>query len=339
MNKNEILKSINDLSNNTMFALSLTSRELFHSNFWAWLIRKYPQVFTKVFYSDYNGIDEVEVLREKYNFDLLLKINEKYIIIENKFKSMPDKNQLDRYIEKANKQGWDNELVLVSYMPPSFPLKNFISYNDLYSHLSNIDLSDMQIQDKAIIENYIECIRLLTKLQKSDIFNTETLSEFWSKYNDKKLKKELKEINFGLTIQKIFMGKLVNFINKQTNRTSYISTGSSHVVYADFYGSNPEAFITLCCNGEYRYMFKINKDDTHNQKEDLIKFCDEKYGQFLSDKKCVTKRKNYNCFMGKECAWIYKKKNVEPNTSFNELANIINKDLIELDNMYKKYTK
>ena len=43
--------------------------------------------------------------------------------------------------------------------------------------------------------------------------------------------------------------------------------------------------------------------------------------------------------MGKECAWIYKKKNVVPNTSFNELANIINKDLIELDNMYKKYTK
>lgn len=328
-----IIDTLNNLNENAMFRLSLTSKELFHSNFWAWLIKKYPLKFTSIFYSKYDGHTIPQVLREKYNFDLLLIIENKFIIIENKFKSLPDKNQLDRYIEKANKQGWDNELVLVSYMPPSFPLKNFISYNDLYSHLSNIDLSDIQIQDKAIIENYIECIGLLIKLQKSDIFNTEILSEFWNKYNDEKLNEELKEINFGLTIQKIFMGKLVNFINKQTNRTSYISTGSSHVVYADFYGNNPEAFITLCCNGEYRYMFKINKDDTHNQKEDLIKFCDEKYGQFLSDKKCVTKRKNYNCFMGKECAWIYKKKNVEPNTSFNELANIINKDLIELDNM------
>ena len=41
MNKEKLLKIINNLSNNAMFAISLTSRELFHSNFWAWILRKY----------------------------------------------------------------------------------------------------------------------------------------------------------------------------------------------------------------------------------------------------------------------------------------------------------
>lgn len=328
-----IIDTLKELNKNAIFRLSLTSKELFHSNFWAWMIEKYPQKFTGVFYSKYDGYTIPQVFREKYNFDLLLKIDNKFIIIENKFKSLPDRNQLDRYLEKA-KDWSEKELVLISYMPPSFSCssqnEHFLSYDDLYSKLSNINLTDIEFQDKAIIENYIECIGLLTKLQKSEIFDVETLSEFWNKYRDEELQKKLGEINFSLTIQRIFMGKIVNTSIKQTGLTSYISTGSNHVVYADFYGKNPEAFITLCCNGEYRYMFKICKDATHNQKEDLIKLCDEKYGQFLSDKECIKKRKDYNCFMDKDCAWIYKKK-VVSDIPFNELSNIINNELVELD--------
>ena len=64
MNKNEILKTINKLSNNAMFNVSLTSRELFHTNFWAWLLRKYPKVFTPVFYPEYNKKDKIEALQK-----------------------------------------------------------------------------------------------------------------------------------------------------------------------------------------------------------------------------------------------------------------------------------
>lgn len=91
MNKNEILKTINKLSNNAMFNVSLTSRELFHTNFWTWMLRKYPKVFTPVFYPEYNKKDKIEVLREYKNTDLFLKIGDKSIIIENKLKSLPDK--------------------------------------------------------------------------------------------------------------------------------------------------------------------------------------------------------------------------------------------------------
>lgn len=48
-----------------MFSMSLTSKELFHTNFLAWMLRKYPQIFTPVFYSDYNGKDDVTVMIKK----------------------------------------------------------------------------------------------------------------------------------------------------------------------------------------------------------------------------------------------------------------------------------
>ena len=60
MNKNKILKIVDELSNNAMFAMSLTSKELFHSNIWAWMLRKYPKVFTPVFYLEYNKKDKIE---------------------------------------------------------------------------------------------------------------------------------------------------------------------------------------------------------------------------------------------------------------------------------------
>ena len=82
MNKNKILKIVDELSNNAMFAMSLTSKELFHSNIWAWMLRKYPKVFTPVFYPEYNKKDKIEVLREYKNTDLVLeyeKLIAKYI--------------------------------------------------------------------------------------------------------------------------------------------------------------------------------------------------------------------------------------------------------------------
>ena len=103
MNKNEILKTINKLSNNAMFNVSLTSRELFHTNFWAWMLRKYPKVFTPVFYPEYNKKDKIEVLREYKNTDLFLKIGDKSIIIENKLNSLPDKNQLTLFLNLTNR--------------------------------------------------------------------------------------------------------------------------------------------------------------------------------------------------------------------------------------------
>lgn len=44
---------LENLESNPIFRMSLTSKELFHSNFWAWMIEAYPETL-KVFYPDYD---------------------------------------------------------------------------------------------------------------------------------------------------------------------------------------------------------------------------------------------------------------------------------------------
>ncbi len=338
MYKNEFIDILGLLKQNAMFRLSLTSKELFHSNFWAWLIGKYENKFTSVFYPDYDGNSKVKVRREKHNFDLSLEINDKLIIIENKFKSLPNKEQLDEYMKKA--ESWQNkEISLISYMPPTFEMgknQQKITYKELYEKFLKVNLEDINPTDKAIIENYIECIGFLVKLQDCTFDEINNLSEFWKMYNDKEMDEVLDEINFGLVFQKIFLNKLIDRhlkTMKLEDLKFQIMTGNSHIAYVDIRGKNPEAFITLCTNGEYRYMFCIKKQDNLNTKEDLINHCDNKYKKFLSDKGCKQKRVKYNCFMDKECAWIYQKKDIEiiKKLSFDELAKIIEKDLSELE--------
>lgn len=99
--------SIKTLRDNPIFRLSLGSKELFHSNFWEYLLvdadSSLPAV--RAFFGIPKNAD-IKVLREKKNFDLLVYWEEKdkrttCLIIENKVKSLPDAAQLKKYAEKT----------------------------------------------------------------------------------------------------------------------------------------------------------------------------------------------------------------------------------------------
>lgn len=96
--------TVDDLKHNPIFAMSLGSKELFHSNFLEWLLTDETlKDKTKGLRHLLIGSSEQKnfhVYREKYNFDLLIANGEetedelknkeiKYTVIENKFKSMP----------------------------------------------------------------------------------------------------------------------------------------------------------------------------------------------------------------------------------------------------------
>ena len=75
MDNKKLKNIIEDLSNNVMFSLSLSSKELFHSNLWAWLGRKYPKMFTEIFLDEKVELDENSIiLREYKNFDLYVEM-------------------------------------------------------------------------------------------------------------------------------------------------------------------------------------------------------------------------------------------------------------------------
>lgn len=112
--------NISEINNNPMFRLSLGAKELFHSNFLAFLFEQsdLPNLQTSLLDQfDVKGIDienyEIETFRERNNFDLIvwvkpkeLKDEEKFlqnchiIFIENKFKSVPTQEQLNIYDKK-----------------------------------------------------------------------------------------------------------------------------------------------------------------------------------------------------------------------------------------------
>lgn len=121
---------VEKLNNNPIFQLSLSSKELFHSNFLAWLAedkntRGIFNQLMKVWLNDpkweFNE-EEMMVKREYKNFDFCIceKVRnyhkkkegeedqeEKYIpgaiifVLENKFKSLPYKEQLEKYHERV----------------------------------------------------------------------------------------------------------------------------------------------------------------------------------------------------------------------------------------------
>ena len=106
MTKKEIRQRLHQLKESPLFNLSLGSRELFHSNFLYWLGGMYKDevgtLFAR-FISDRSGDCSLEDFpqRERENIDLQFHFkNGTKLIVENKVKSIPYKEQLARYTEE-----------------------------------------------------------------------------------------------------------------------------------------------------------------------------------------------------------------------------------------------
>lgn len=105
---------IKGLKKSPLFNLSLTNKELFHSNFIAWFGKLYPEFFIQLI-SDLlgenkwaDGVDakKMDIRREYNNFDISVFDSEDSkvprLIIENKVKSVPTQAQLKEYEHKIN---------------------------------------------------------------------------------------------------------------------------------------------------------------------------------------------------------------------------------------------
>lgn len=258
---NEKLKNIiKDLSNNVMFSLSLTSKELFHSNLWAWLGRKYPKMFTEIFLDEKVELDENSIiLREYNNFDLYVETKNSIYVFENKCKSMPNKSQLKEYDTKLAKIKEEKEkeikTKLISYFEPigryvwaddNTPSRihdwSIITYNELYNKFKNSFKNNKEIiekNEKIIIEEYIKCLKLLNDLHNSIELNDETtIDEYYSLLDNNEIKELSRKINFEKTLERILVNKLTHYVLDKYEKKDEIDAinidcGRDHVVYSD----------------------------------------------------------------------------------------------------------
>lgn len=266
---NEKLKNIiEDLSNNVMFSLSLSSKELFHSNLWAWLGRKYPKMFTEIFLDEKVELDENSIiLREYNNFDLYVETKNSIYVFENKCKSMPNKSQLMEYDKKLAKIKEEKEkeieiktktktkTKLISYFEPigryvwaddNTPSRihdwSIITYNELCEKFNDLYEKNEKIiknNDKIIIEEYIKCLELLNDLHNRIELNDETtIDEYYSLLDNDEIKKLSRKINFEKTLERILVNKLTHYVLDKYEKKDEIDAinidcGRDHVVYSD----------------------------------------------------------------------------------------------------------
>ncbi|MEI8389578.1 MAG: PD-(D/E)XK nuclease family protein [bacterium] len=227
--QNELKIILNQLKENPIFRMSLCSKELFHSNFWAWMLEQYPDSI-KCFVQDYkkDNYGEFEkVYREKQSFDLVIETDKKFIVIENKFKSMPIKGQLNKYSKKdgnidkfINERSSDKKEVklLISYIEPYFDVNEigweYITYERLSEKLNDFF---KDVHDKnPYIKNYLEMLNSFIQIKK--LFALEknpNYKDFFEIFNnDKNLQDLLSDMNFESTLKRIYMSEVYKYIRK-----------------------------------------------------------------------------------------------------------------------------
>lgn len=204
---------VKELKNNVAFQLSLSSKELFHSNFLAWLAEDDAtrDVFNELLHTCF-GVDwdfdpdTLMVKREYKNFDLCicekiknpnvekvkLGTEEEYMpgrilfVLENKFKSIPYEEQLIKYqkhISELNK-GTDTQTnYILLCLTESFTGNGnwkFVTYSQYIEALSK---ANKKLQANScyheLIEKYCNFIKLFSehikKCLKEEICDKDTI--------------------------------------------------------------------------------------------------------------------------------------------------------------------
>ncbi len=218
-----------DLKKSPLFNLSLSSKELFHSNFLAWLCEIYPEDMGRIFNeyithkpSDLT-INENNVEREKKNKDLTFQYNDGVdengtdttkatkVIVELKIKSLPDEKQLEKYYDPE----CQNHL-LMSMVKPYFLSEtwSFVDYSKFINKLSNIKTHNNYHSE--LIKDYVEFTSSLCKIIK----RSEVVSDKPFLLSTKK-KKPLEELRIHDVIYKMRSSQLADKLYKALREKNY----------------------------------------------------------------------------------------------------------------------
>jgi hypothetical protein len=192
MDVNKVSQIASELKKNPMFQLSLGSKELFHSNFIAWLLESNIR-FCEILVSELRKLNssipkniEWSLHRELENIDIQLiekhnKTKKGFrIIIENKLKSIPTTEQLKGY--DKNMRGIPHVGFLLAPERPDFidNLENweYLSYKFMKEILTkNIDLFDSTASKKYVEDYIVFLTELINLLDEFKITSTTKLGE------------------------------------------------------------------------------------------------------------------------------------------------------------------
>lgn len=359
-------QTINKLKSSPLFNLSLSSKELFHSNFLFWLGQNYPNEFGLLF-RDYitkktESSSITHIFREKENIDLsFVYSNNQEILVENKVKSIPCLKQLKEYSEKNPNK---NYLLLSLSEPLFFSSQKTLQIGDaIWHYLSYSELKDKlriaidgieNSYHRQIVEDYLLFIEGLVEVNSlcqvggNDLFDFHSLDNntFYNSLKDIRLhdfyqKKKYELLAFEvyrkLKESNNYIAKLVEFGEELNweSQTPLIYTGfgmARGVGLMDMkYLVAENLTLGIQIQGEhYRMVVEDNNGQiAHRIKEEL----DNDYWfdlsrSFPNEKVYPNITRGFNAF-GK--SFFYKSVKLGSNKSVNEVVEFILKD-VELIN-------
>lgn len=307
---------INDLKNSTTFHMSLGSKELFHSNFLHWLSIIDWDAFLQIMRDLAGGKkfwwetgcnaycpqnNNLEVRREHHSFDLSIyilveentkngKTSQKWIpvlILENKVKSIPYKEQLDKYQGKAEAEwrkkdklsGRKITFILLSLWKGTLPDQayqgwNHNSYEDLANLMSNLQFTNKKPLDQDIITDYIGFINALSqlannswKLQKEttwdEVYPWKTTKYSSDQYVKLRIHDLWEKIHYEQLLS-MLMGELQNkgiYVTQDKDEYQKQSNSKPPIVYcASNYAHNIGIFEAWVKKGNNDYIIQVQGD-------------------------------------------------------------------------------
>ncbi|WP_404986180.1 PD-(D/E)XK nuclease family protein [Chryseobacterium sp. M5] len=343
---------IQQLKNSPLFNLSLSSKELFHSNFIAWICHNYSFEFGSLLVEKFDLKLQNKIItkttRESKNLDLVIEFEGQKLIIENKVKAIPDKQQLIDYKTKNNPS---DTYILLTLIQPNFNLEeigwNLLTYQGL-SNLLNQLLSYISIDyHKAIITDYVNFITILfdlTNMVAIDFsngffdfygedyrnFHDVRLHDLYLKNSYQKLIDEIKKyLNSKIISHEIIVGqKYSHAINKNQIMISTTFVNGKSVVNID-YSNEDELIYGIMLDGnrynQYIYTWGTKAINISKTADNL----QNKYRWFkfnnIPDSEIYPKNgKKYNRFGDN---MVYRSAKIKNTTTFSSLFEQIYMDL------------
>ena len=343
-----MLNLIQDLQESLIYKMSLGSKELYHSNIWAWIINR-EHSFVNAFTIDVpTDLKLIQVTREEKNRDLTLwygksSKREKAIVIENKLKAIPTKVQLGKYKEELKDTFYKG--ILTGFIEPNFKLPEgwvFVSYSKLTNAMLEIleQSSDPTIKmNKAIINEYLD-----NNIKMGEIVNHYIENNKYSlRYNDPK---ELDWIGLQDLVNKMVGSLLANYLE---SRLINENLKDSVEILQAFHHKSPtidikihdEAYKTnyLIQIEGYEYRRFIWRENYNGTTEELFnEFVKKGFfdGDFKKENHLIefpddnekrkTSMKRKYCSYKNNCVYQYFDLNMKP--SFEELYELVKNDVL-----------
>ena len=335
-NYNELLTLKNKIENTLNYQLSLSNLELYHSNLFAVVLEKFGFINHK-FFSNVIDINkkytDLKVYREKNSIDLTIEVIDEdgethVIFIENKVKSLPDKNQLVRYSEKdSSAKG-----ILLSLVEPGFDLPESWfrrSYGELIEYYNDL-LEKVDETFRLFLIDYIDYMKNVEKF-------IEKISYGESYFLEESNNKVLDGMRLRSVIEKIHYTNLESKISDLGYETysDRIRGGHHFGIYLPIEGTTSIFDIQIQGN-QYRHKVNFSLEDKAKL-SDLEKICDiikEKtclYNFNLEDNPILEKsssRKKWKMYYKKD---VYDYAHIKKHVSSKELIDYIRTDVKKIE--------